>query len=49
MFIVIVLNLCKPMTYTSLPTSNKPNASTRANSGISARAGRPLIVVNAAK
>ena len=38
------LNLCKPMTYTSLPTSNKPNASnTRANSGISARAGRPLI------
>ena len=37
-------NLCKPMTYTSLPTSNKPNASTsRANSGISARAGRPLI------
>ena len=38
------LNLCKPMTYTSLPTSNKPNASnTRANSGISSRAGRPLI------
>ena len=37
-------NLCKPMTYTSLPTSNKPNASTsRADSGISARAGRPLI------
>ena len=37
-------NLCKPMTYTSLPTSNRPNASTaRANSGISARAGRPLI------
>ena len=37
-------NLCKPMTYTSLPTSNKPNASnSRANSGISARAGRPLI------
>lgn len=37
-------NLCKPMTYTSLPTSNKPNATTsRANSGISARAGRPLI------
>ena len=38
------LNLCRPMTYTSLPTSNKPNASSsRANSGISARAGRPLI------
>ena len=37
-------NLCRPMTYTSLPTSNKPNASNvRANSGISARAGRPLI------
>ena len=37
-------NLCRPMTYTSLPTSNKPNASTsRAISGISARAGRPLI------
>jgi len=37
-------NLCKPMTYTSLPTSNKPNASSsRAQSGISARAGRPLI------
>ena len=32
------------MTYTSLPTSNKPNASSsRAQSGISARAGRPLI------
>ena len=38
------LNLCRPMTYTSLPTSNRPNASSsRANSGISARAGRPLI------
>ena len=36
--------LCRPDSYTSLPTSNKPNASSsRANSGISARAGRPLI------
>lgn len=36
--------LCRPESYTSLPTSNKPGASkTRANSGISARAGRPLI------
>tara|TARA_B100000963_G_scaffold96_1_gene99 strand:+ start:3560 stop:4615 length:1056 start_codon:yes stop_codon:yes gene_type:complete len=37
-------SLCSPMTYTSRPTSNKPGASQdRANSGISARAGRPLI------
>ena len=36
--------LCRPDSYTSLPTSNKPNASSsRASSGISARAGRPLI------
>lgn len=36
--------LCRPDSYTSLPTSNKPGASTaRASSGISARAGRPLI------
>ena len=36
--------LCRPDSYTSLPTSNKPNAtSSRAESGISARAGRPLI------
>ena len=36
--------LCRPDSYTSLPTSNKPNAnSSRATSGISARAGRPLI------
>lgn len=33
-----------PSTYTSLPTSNKKNASqTRATTGISMRAGRPLI------
>ena len=32
------------MTYTSLPTSNKPNTmSNRANSGISARLGGTLI------
>jgi len=36
--------LCRPDSYTSLPTSNKPGASNkRAKSGISARAGRPLI------
>lgn len=36
--------LCRPEEYTSLPTSNKPGASSsRATSGISARAGRPLI------
>ena len=36
--------LCRPNSYTSLPTSNKPNStSSRASSGISARAGRPLI------
>lgn len=36
--------LCRPEEYTSLPTSNKPDASEkRATSGISARAGRPLI------
>jgi len=36
--------LCRPDSYTSLPTSNKPNASTtKAQSGISSRAGRPLI------
>ncbi len=36
--------LCRPESYTSLPTSNKPGASkTRATSGISSRAGRPLI------
>lgn len=38
------LNLCRPDSYTSLPTSNKPNANpVRGTSGISARAGRPLI------
>ena len=36
--------LCRPDSYTSLPTSNKPSASNkRAKSGIPARAGRPLI------
>ena len=36
--------LCRPDSYTSLPTSNKLDAnSSRATSGISARAGRPLI------
>mgnify|MGYP001422181204 CR=1 FL=1 len=38
------LNLCRPDSYSSLPTSNKPNANpSRARSGISTRAGRPLI------
>ena len=43
-YVSIDFALCRPDSYTSLPTSNKPNASTtKAQSGISSRAGRPLI------